>query len=186
MDRDFFINKQLAFDSFTQLRSALNDVIEKPREFKKSFADCFAEVGTLALEGNPIAQDMMSYYYKDGVKDQILQNYDLYMQWEILAGANGNEFAIEKLQFFLGYAFDEIAANERFEEIFNKQNLDENNYVYVLGNLLCEGIVDEMQITAQKLVETPPAEVRYTAERLRKYRRALDSALPKVIDYLLS
>ena len=102
MDRDFFINKQLAFDSFTQLRSALNDVIEKPREFKKSFADCFAEVGTLALEGNPIAQDMMSYYYKDGVKDQILQNYDLYMQWEILAGANGNEFAIEKLQFFLG------------------------------------------------------------------------------------
>ena len=81
---------------------------------------------------------------------------------------------------------DEIAANERFEEIFNRQNLDENNYVYVLGNLLCEGIVDEMQITAQKLVETPPAEVRYTAERLRKYRRALDSALPKVIDYLLS
>ena len=33
--------------------------------------------------------------------DDFQQNFENYMSWEILAAANGNEFAIEKMQFFL-------------------------------------------------------------------------------------
>ena len=98
MDKEDFVTKADAFQGFTQLRSIMNDCIENPENYAKSFLDMFAEVGSLAMEGNAIAQDVMSYYYKDGVKGFVPQNYDLYMKWAILAAANGNEFTIEKLQ----------------------------------------------------------------------------------------
>lgn len=185
MEQENFITKADAFKGFTQLRQILNDCIENPRSYKKPFLDMFAEVGSLAMDGNAIAQDVMSYYYKNGVKGLLPENYDLYMQWAILAAANGNEFTIEKLQFFLNYAFQEIIDSDKLQQIINKNDIDEKNYVFVLGNLLCEGIVDELQITAQKLVEAPNVEVKYTPEKLRSYRRAMDKALPKILDFLL-
>ncbi len=185
MEQENFIKKNDAFKGFTDLRKIMNDCIENSHLYKKSFLDMFAEVGSLAMEGNAIAQDVMSYYYKNGVKDLLPENYDLYMQWAILAAANGNEFTIEKLQFFLNYAFQEIVDNNKLQQIIDKNEIDQQNYVFVLGNLLCEGIVDELQITAKKLVDTPNKEVKYTPEKLRSYKRALDRAMPKILEYLL-
>ena len=108
MEKEDFITKKDAFEGFTNLREVLNDCLENPRKYSKSFLDMFTDVGTLAMDGNAIAQDLMGYYYKEGVKNYIPENYDLYMQWEILSAANGNEYAIQKLQFFLNYAFSEI------------------------------------------------------------------------------
>ncbi len=186
MEKEDFITKKDAFEGFTRLRRVLNDCLENPRQYAKSFMDMITDVGTLAMDGNAIAQDVMSYYYKDGVKKYIPENYDLYMQWAILAAANGNEFTIEKLQFFLNYAFDEIVNSAKLPQILAKNGIDETNYIYVLGNLLCEGIVDEMQITAKKLVEMQGQTSKYSPEKLREYKRALDKALPKVLDFLLA
>ena len=186
MEKEDFITKKDAFEGFTRLRRVLNDCLENPRQYAKSFMDMITDVGTLAMDGNAIAQDVMSYYYKDGVKKYIPQNYDLYLQWAILAAANGNEFTIEKLQFFLNYAFDEIVNSAKLPQILAKNGIDETNYIYVLGNLLCEGIVDEMQITAKKLVEMQGQTSKYSPEKLREYKRALDKALPKVLDFLLA
>ena len=186
MDKKDFITKKDGFEGFTRLRRVLNDCLQNPKDYRKSFMDMFTDVGTLAMDGNCIAQDVMSYYYKDGVKKFIPENYDLYMQWAILAAANGNEFTIEKLQFFLNYAFEEISDSDKLQQIIQKNDIDEKNYMAVLGNLLCEGIVDEMQITAKKLVGAPNREVKYSPEKLRSYQRALDKALPKVLDFLLA
>ena len=186
MDKNDFITKKDAFEGFTKLRQILNDCLQNPKSYKKSFLDMITDVGTLAMDGNAIAQDVKSYYYKDGVKGFIPENYDLYMQWAILAAANGNEFAIEKLQFFLNYAFEEIVSSDKLPQIIGANDIDETNYVYILGNLLCEGIVDEMGITAKKLVEAQSKTSKYTPEKLREYTRALDKALPKVLNYLLS
>ncbi len=186
MEKENFITKQDAFAGFKKLRTVLNDCIEHPQEYRKSFIDMLTEVGTLAMDGNAIAQDVMSYYYKDGVDGAVPENYDLYMQWAILAAANGNEFTIEKLQFFLGYAFEEIVASEKLPLILSRNGITEKNYVYVLGNLLCEGIVDELEITAKKLVEAGNTTSKFTPEKLRSYRRALDNALPKVLNFLLA
>lgn len=146
--------------------------------------DMFVEVGTLAMNGNCIAQDLMGYYYKTGVKGYIPENFDLYMRWEILAGANGNEFAIEKLQFFLNYALDSIADDPRLPQILEQNNIDEKNYVFVLGNLICEGIVDDLQITTKKLIDAQNEESVYSPEKLRELNRSLERALPKVLDFL--
>lgn len=184
MEQQFFIKKNDAYGGFTQLRSVLNDCYNNPEKYSKTFMDMFVEVGTLAMEGNCIAQDLMAYYYKNGIQGQIPENYDLYMSWEILAGANGNEFAIEKLQFFLNYAFDIISDDPRLPQILAQNDIDEDNYLFVLGNLLCEGIVDDMQITTKKLIDDQNKESKYTAEKMRVFNRALDRALPKVLDFL--
>ena len=185
MDYKNFVYKDDAFKGFTELRKVVNEIIENGKS-KKKFEDAFDEIGTLAMEGNPIAQDVMSYYYKNGVKGLLKPNYDLYMKWSILAAANGNEFAIEKLQFFLNYAFTEIAETDDLEKIIENNDVDEKNYVYVFGNVICEGLVDELGITAQKLVEEDnDEEVLYTPEKLRVYRRAMEKVLPKVLEFLL-
>ncbi len=186
MEQENFITKKDAYEGFTELRNVLNDCQEHPENYKKSFMDMFTEVGTLAMEGNAIAQDVMSYYYKNGVEGFIFENYDLYMRWEILAAANGNEFAIEKLQFFLNHAFDEIAENEKLPLILSKNDIDETNYIHIFGNLLCEGIVDDLQITPKKLVDSKNKQNLYTPEKLREYHRSLERALPKVLDFLMS
>lgn len=185
MEYKDFVYKEDAFEGFITLRKALNDLLENPKN-GKNFEDVFAEVGSLALSGNPIAQDLMSYYYKTGIKDVIPENYDQYMKWAILAGANGNEFAIEKLQFFLNYAFTEIVSSDNLEKIISKNGLTQQNYLYVLGNLLCEALVDALGISANKLVAEKPMVVKYTPEKLRTYKRELEKALPRVMDYLLA
>lgn len=184
MEQQYFVKKNDAYKGFTDLREVLNDCLENPEKYVKSFMDMFVEVGTLAMEGNCIAQDLMSYYYKNGVKGYIPENFEHYMHWEILAGANGNEFAIEKLQFFLNHALDTIADDPRLSDILSQNDIDEKNYVYVLGNLLCEGIVDDLQITTKKLIDDQNKESVYSPEKQRELNRSLDRALPKVLDFL--
>ena len=187
MEYKDFVYKEDAFAAFVEMRKTLNDIIENPHEYNKSFDDVFAEIGALAMEGNAIAQDLMSYYYKNGVEDHIPENYDQYMNWAILAGANGNEFALEKLQFFLNYGLTELVSDEsKIQRILNRNGITEENYVYILGNLLCEGLVDSLHITAKDLVEEKSKTVKYSPEKLRVYKREIDKVVPKVIEYLLA
>lgn len=187
MEYKDFVYKEDAYAGFTQMRKLLNDILADPGSYDKSFEDVFDEVGALALEGNPIAQDIMSYYYKNGVKGYLPENYDQYMKWAILAGANGNEFALEKLQFFLNYGLTELLSDEtKLQTILSRNGINEKNYIYILGNLLCEGLVDSMQISAKKLVDEKPLTVKYSPEKLRVYKREIDKVVPKVLEYLLA
>ena len=187
MEYKNFVYKQDAFAGFVEMRKLLNEVLENPQDFSKNFDEAFAEVGALAMEGNPIAQDLMSYYAKDGVPGLIPENYDQYMKWAILAGANGNEFALEKLQFFLNYGLTELLSDEQnLQRILSRNGIDEKNYLYILGNLICEGIVDSMNISAKSLVEEKQKEVKYSPEKLRVYKREIDKVLPKIKDFLLA
>ena len=186
MEYKDFVYKEDAYTGFVELRKILNQIIEDPNAYDKSFEDVFAEVGALAMSGNPIAQDIMSYYYKKGVKNFIPENYDQYMKWSILAGANGNEFAIEKLQFFLTYAFTELISTENLQRILTRNGINERNYIYILGNLLCEGLVDQMGITAKKLVDEKPITVKYSPEKLRVYKNELEKVIPRIMDFLLA
>lgn len=185
MEYKDFVYKVDAYNGFVELRRTLNELLEKSEDRSK-FEDAWTEVGALAMSGNPIAQDIVAYYYKDGINGFLPENYDLFMKWSILAAANGNEFAIEKLQFFLNYAFQELITEENLQKILSRNEIDENNYFYVIGNLLCEGLVDEMHINAKDLVEEKSGIVKYTPERLRVYKRELEKALPRILDYLLA
>jgi len=186
MEYENFVYKTDAYAGFVEMRKLLNDVLQNPTDYNKDFDDVFAEIGVLAMSGNPIAQDLMSYYYKNGIPNHIPENYDQYMKWAILAGANGNEFALEKLQFFLNYGLTELLSDEKqLNQILSKNGINEDNYLYILGNLICEGIVDEMNISAQALIEEKPRTVKYSPEKLRVFKRQIDKVLPRIKEYLL-
>lgn len=148
--------------------------------------DCFNDVCMLAADNDPIAQDYLSYIHKKGLGDIIPENYEKYMQFQILAGANGNCFAIDKLALFLNYAFNEIMFAEDFEFIVERNDLTQENYQYVVGKLLCEAMADELELNPAKLVVEELKNVEFNAKLMRGFDRARNFAIPKVLKFLRS
>ena len=103
------------------------------------------------------------------------------MNFEILAGAQGNEFAIEKLQFFLGNAYDRIVESAEFPQIKYYNDIDEFNYVSIIGQRICAALVEKLELNAQTLSKTTDEYDPYLPEYFRDYRKAVDEVVPKVI-----
>lgn len=148
---------------------------------KENFADVFAEVKDGAREGDAVLQDVLAYYYKDGYPGWLYENYKRYMDWEILAGANGNKFAIDKLQFFMSYAYDEIVEDDLFPKIKYYNKIDEYNYIYIIGQKICEELATKLNLDAQTLAAEKDTYLPYAPEYFRDYRRAVDEIVHLVI-----
>lgn len=182
MDYKDFTARAKAYDGFVFFRKEILDSVESGQ-----FNEAFTELCARALAGDCVTQDVAAYFFKRGVPGLLVPNYDLYMSWQILAGANGNEFALEKLEFFLNLGLDEIIEDDDIlSASLRKGNVTKDNAVVVISNLICEGIVDELKLDPKKLVEIPPKAVDYSPELNRKYSTALEKSLPKVIKFLIS
>lgn len=182
MDYKDFTPKQKAYNKFIEYRKQILD-----SENNGSFYDEFTEMCTKAIEGDCVAQDCIAYFFNRGVPDYLPPNYDYYMSWEILAGANGNEFALEKLTFFLDRGMNEIIyAEGLLAQAMIQNNLTKDNAVVVIGNLLCEGIVDELGLDGRKLIDIDKKPILYSPEKLRRFNLALDNCLQRVADFLVS
>lgn len=182
MDYKDFTPKQKAYDKFIKYRKEILN-----SENNGSFFEEFTELCTKAMEGDCVAQDCVAYFFNKGVPDMLPPNYDYYMSWEILAGANGNEFALEKLAFFLDRGMNEIIYTEGLlTEAMVQKNLNKDNAIQVIGNLLCEGIVDELGLDGKKLINIDKKPNLFSPEKLRRYSIALDNCLQRVAEFLIS
>ena len=114
-------------------------------------------------------------------------NHDLYMSWEVLACANGNCFAIEKLEFFLKYALDVIfSVDAVLRDALRKGNITKDNGIYVISNLLCESMVDILKINPKELILKDNTYLPFSTEVNRKYVDALETSMPIVVRYIIS
>ena len=183
MEYKDFTDRQTAYDGFIKYRRQLMDCVEKG-----NFFDEFTELCARAMGGDCVAQDCVAYFFSRGVPGVLLKNYDYYMSWQILAGANGNMFALEKLEFFLNSALEEIVGNEEIlSQAFYRRNITKDNALMVISNLLCEGIVDQLQLDPKKLVRFDnKKEVSYSPQINRPYLTALDDCFADVVDFLVS
>lgn len=182
MDYQNFTKRQDAFDGFVKLRKTVNDSIDKG-----NFVDVFTDLCSTAMAGDCVAQDCVAYFFNRGVPKLLQPNYEYYMSWQILAGANGNEFALEKMEFFLNPALEPIVNDEELlHRALKRRNITKDNALMVISNLVCEGIVDELKINAKDLINVSNEPCVYSANRNRKYLDAMDKALPKVVEFLLS
>lgn len=179
-----FTSYNEAFEGFTKLRKELNNLIEDdPRGFKEKIE----ELKDKALHGDVIAMDVLAYYYKSGVGRMLPENYMRYIKWEFLAAARGNELAIEKLQFLIGYACEEIMNCDDYETIEYKNDIDEYNVLYVLGKNLCKIMVkDFLEAFPVDLVQLDDLHEPYTQESFIILRKNLDAAIPKTIAFMKS
>ena len=182
MDYKSFISRDDAFQAFVKYRREVLDSGEDG-----DFSDAFVDLCTKAMSGDAVAQDCVAYFFNKGFPDILKQNYEYYMSWQILAGANGNEFALEKLEFFLKPAMDAIFDNDDIlKEAMRRGNITKDNALSMISSLLCEGIVDELKINPKKLIEINDNASGYSPEKNRIFVSALENALPKVIDFLVS
>ncbi len=174
------LDRDEAFKSFLAARSKVNASLDYIRG-EKSFTVVFSQFKTQASKGDAIAQDIVAYYYKNGVKYFLDENFTKYLKWEILAGANGNSFAIEKLQFLFGYAYDTIVDHEDFPQIKYYNDIDEYNYIYIIGQVICDKLVKFLELDEKSLALEKDEGDEYRPEVFRDFRKAIDACLDDVI-----
>ncbi len=182
MDYKDFTPRKEAYDGFVKLRKTVLESIDRG-----NFGDVFSDLCANAMTGDCVAQDVVAYFFNKGVPNFLPENYDLYMSWQILAGANGNEFALEKLEFFLNPALDPIVDDEEIlTTAMESRIIDKDNALMVISNLICEGIVDELKIDPKKLIKFANKAEPYSPIRNRAYLDAIQKSIPKVVNFLMS
>lgn len=182
MDYKDFTDRQTAYEGFISNRRKVFDSIENG-----NFNDVFADLCSSAMAGDCIAQDCVAYFFNRGIPKVLAQNYEFYMAWEILAGANGNEFAIEKMEFFLNYALEAIVYDDEIlTTALRKHNITKENALMVISNLVCEGIVDQLQLNPKNLIKIQDQPVQYSSQKYRIFREAMEKCLPDVVEFLMS
>ena len=183
MDYREFIPRDEAYQGFLKYRKQVVEAADRG-DFDGGFADVCAK----AIDGDAVAQDVVAYFYNKGF-DDFQPNFENYMSWEILAGANGNEFALEKLQFFLDVALNTIVYDEDIlKEAFKKGNIVRSKAIQMISNLICEGMVDELHLDTndKKLIAMNKEASTYTPAKNRVFVKAMEDCIERVIDYLVS
>jgi len=182
LDYRDFTKRQQAFNGFVRYRREIIDSADRGE-----FVEAFTEVCTKALEGDCVAQDCVAYFFNKGFEDLLVPNFEYYMSWQILAGANGNEFALEKLQFFFNVALNAIIYDEELlKHAIRRKNITKENAIMVISNLICEGIVDELKLNPKDLILIKNKPSTYTPEKNRIFVSAMERCLPRVVEFLVS
>jgi hypothetical protein len=179
-----FVPYDEALEKFTEERKQLNEYISHSPQ---KFIERFEEIKQEALNGDVVAMDILAYYYKSGVPGLLPENYMRYIQWELIASARGNELAIEKVQFLIGYACDEIMKSEDYDKIAYKNDINDYNLLYVLGKAVSKILVrDFLKAFPIDLVALEDNFAPFKQEYFVTLRRYIDEAVPKTIEFLKS
>lgn len=182
--RKAFTSYYEALDGFTKARKELNDCINKS---PYDFLDKFEEYKDKAKHEDVVAMDVLAYYYKSGVPGILPENYMRYISWELVAAARGNELAIEKVQFLIGFGCDKIIESEDFETIKYKNDIDSSNLLYVLGKGLSKMLVREfLKAYPVDLVQLKDDYDPFQQKYFVTLRRYIEEAVPKTIALLKS
>ncbi len=180
--RRAFIPYKEALDSFMAYRKEFNEFSLKD---KNAFLKKFEELKQKAVNEDAVAMDVLAYYYKTGVPGVLPENYMRYITWEFVAGARGNELAIEKLQFLISIACDKIASCDDYKDIEYKNDIDEYNALYVVGKNLCKILVkDFLKAFPVSLVELDDDYEPYEQKYFVTLKRYIDEAVPKTIEFM--
>lgn len=149
------------------------------------YADEYTEQCTLAAGGDVVAQDLLSYWFKHG-NPVLPENIELSMKWLFLAGAGGNKHSINKLSLFLNYAYDSILYSEYFDDLNKILIINQDNYQSLLGEVICQKLVEELDISALELSKEKTVEITFNQLSMQRFTSALDRAMKKVDEYFIS
>ena len=180
MNYENFVKRDDAYKKFVKQRKLVIDSVQKG-----NFADVFSNLCADALEGDSVAEDCVAYFFNKGISNILQPNYEFYMFWQILAGANGNEFALEKIEFFLNSALEQIVEDtELVANAMRKQKMDASNALMVISNILCEAIIDHLNFDAVDFVKVKDEPSLYSTEKNRPFVDALNAGLVDVVNFL--
>ncbi len=150
---------------------------------EKIMEEEYAKLCEDATIGDPIAQDLLAEWFRNG-NEITPENIEMSMKWLILAGANGNKYSLDRLKIHFGFAFDSILDIDDFMDLADKFGINQYNYQYFLGMLLCKAVVEDMKIDAMELAKTTPTKLPFSAVVMRTFDRSINKAIETVIAQL--
>ena len=177
--RPKIIEYQEAFDKFVECRKEVNEALEKG-----NISEVFDKLVKKANENDAITMDVLAYYYKSGIANFLKEDYQRFYFWELLACSKGNNFAIEKMQFIFNNTYEEIFDDENFDEIIYKNDITEENVIYVLGKEIAKVMVRKYKIYAEMLSTKQENGNPFSNEMLLQFKKDLENALPDIIEKL--
>lgn len=174
-------------EDFQTIRKGMLEMFQnadKSQQNEDAFYETYNNIILVAKKGFLPAQDYLGYLYKLGLGDFIPANYTMSMDWQFMSGSNGNPLTIDRLKIFFTRSFDEIFDMENAANILQQNEIFEDNYVYELGKLLCDAMVDELGLSlddlASRKVVYEPGNIQLT----QKYEQARVKATRSVVEYL--
>lgn len=175
-------NVNLYRDIFMELRRQLDDLSARRGKSEKTYAEYDDAVYNITASSatNPSAQDFLGYCYKKGFYDFCLMNYEKYMKWTILAAANGNAFSLSKLQIYLTTALDTLLSIPNISDLQDFMELKDENFTIFLSKMICDELVNIMEISAENLIKMPEKYLEQTEQNQKDFDRAKGEATKRV------
>ncbi len=151
-------------------------------EIADIYAEEYVEQCALAAGGDVVAQDLLGYWFKHG-NPAVPENIELSYKWQFLAGAGGNKHTLNKLTLFLNYAYDTISSMDYFNALSNEIGLTAENYQSLLGQVICQYIVQDININALDLAKEKTIEIKFNQLSMQRFTASLNRAMTKVHEY---
>ena len=88
------------------------------------------------------------------------------------------------MQFIFNNTYEEIFDDENFDEIIYKNDITEENVIYVLGKEIAKVMVRKYKIYAEMLSTKQENGNPFSNEMLLQFKKDLENALPDIIEKL--
>ncbi len=172
---------------FQILRGGMIEMLQKADQSQANedrFYEMYNQILDVAGKGYLPAQDYLGYLYKQGLGDLIPSNYPMSMDWQFMAGSNGNELTIDRLKIFFTRSYDDIYDMPSAPDILAQNDIYEDNATIKIGKLLCDAMVDSLGLKIEDLVSKKVEFVPGSIVLTQKYEQARVTATRSVIEYL--
>lgn len=157
---------------------------DKSQKDEDAFYEMYNKILYVAQHGYLPAQDYLGYLYKLGLGDFIPANYTMSMDWQFMAGSNGNPLTIDRLKIFFTRSYDEILSFDNAPNILAKNDIFDDNYIFEVGKLLCDAMVDTLGLSINELVARKVVYEPGNIQLTQKYEQARVAATRSVVEYL--
>lgn len=181
----------MSFDEQAKLYRRFKVQFNALSEFSPSIADekfckMLEECVLLAVDGDVIAQDFLTFTYKKG-RDGIFAPHVLRAyKWGIIASANGSKLSINRLKFFYQPAFYKIAEYEELDKIIDEYNLTTDNIEYFFASALADMIMSASNVNMVSLSKLDVIPEPFAEEDLRELERVRDRVIGNMINLLIA
>lgn len=152
----------------------------------EKFYQLLEECVLLAVDGDAIAQDFLTYIYKKGRDGLFEPNILRAYKWGIIASASGSKLSMNRLKFFFQPAFYKIAEYDEVDKIAEEYDLTPENIEYFFARALSDMIisVSDVNMIALSKLDIIPDEL--SEEELRELERVRDRVIGNMINLLVA
>ncbi len=186
---DKFID--MTFDEQAQLyrrfKAQFNALaVYNPSVANEKFYQLLEECVLLAVDGDAIAQDFLTFIYKKGREGLFEPNVLRAYKWGIIASASGSKLSMNRLKFFFQPAFYKIAEYDELDKIIDENNLTVDNIEYFFARALSDMIISasDVNMIALSKLDIIPDEL--SEEDLRELERIRDRVIGNMINLLVA